>query len=199
MSQGPPVTPSDEALVETYLRDPRGRAGSAAIEQLIARWSGRVYRWAHRVVRDHDRALDLAQDSLLRMLEALPQYQSRGRFSSWLFVIVRNRCMSALRHRRLNVDLEIDPDHLIADGSAPDDVHETEETRRRVFEAMDGALDSRERAALWLRAYEGLSVEEITRVLEVDGASGARALLQTARRKLRAALADRTGGPTTRE
>ena len=41
---------------------------------------------------------------------------------------------------------------------------------------------------MWLRAYEGMSVEDITRMMKLNGASGARGLLQTARRKLRAAL-----------
>jgi DNA-directed RNA polymerase specialized sigma24 family protein len=62
---------------------------------------------------------------------------------------------------------------------------------------MEAALDAKERAALWLRAEEGMSVDDITRMLRVDGASGARGLLQTARRKLRAVLdsADPGDGP----
>ena len=49
-------------------------------------------------------------------------------------------------------------------------------------------LEPNERLALWLRAEEEMSVAELTRVLGLENATGARALLQTARRKLRAAL-----------
>jgi len=178
----------DDDLVMEYVRDPMGVAGRAAVDALVARWSVPVFRWAQRIVRDRDRALDLAQDSLIQMLGALPRYQPRGRFSAWLFVIVHHRCVAAVRPRSLRHDPEIDADTLPAAGPPPDEVHETEEERTRVFAAIDGVLDEKERAALWLRAEEGMSVEEITRVLRLESATGARGLLQTARRKLRAAL-----------
>ena len=183
----------DDELVAAYVRDPEGVTGRAAVDALIARWSVPVYRWAHRIVRDRERALDLAQDSLLQMLGALPRYEPRGRFSAWLFVIVHHRCVAAVRPRSLRHDAEIDADSLPAAGPAPDEAHESAEERTRVFAAIDGVLGELERAALWLRAEEGMSVEEITRVLRLESATGARGLLQTARRKLRAAL--REGDP----
>jgi len=183
----------DDDLVATYVRDPDGSGGRAAADALLARWSVPVYRWAHRIVRDHDRALDLAQDSLLQMLGALARYEPRGRFSAWLFVIVHHRCVAAVRPRSLRHDPEIDADTLPATEPGPDEAHESAAERARVFAAIDGVLDDQERAALWLRASEGMSVEEITRVLRLESATGARGLLQTARRKLRAAL--REGDP----
>src|SRR5438874_2705894 len=94
----------DEELIRDYLNDRGGTTGRRAANALLQRWSERAYRWAFRVVRDHERALDLAQDSLLQMLEALPHYEPRGRFSAWLFVIVHHRCLSAMRRRSLDVD-----------------------------------------------------------------------------------------------
>jgi len=47
------------------------------------------------------------------------------------------------------------------------------------------------REALWLRCFEHMPVDEIGRVMRLENASGARGLLQRARRKLRAALAQR--------
>ena len=180
----------DDDLVREYVRDPMGAGGRAAVDTLVARWSVPVFRWAQRIVRDRDRALDLAQDSLVQMLGALPRYQPRGRFSAWLFVIVHHRCVAAVRPRSLRHDPEIDADTLPAAGPAPDEAHESAEERSRVFATIDGVLDEKERAALWLRASEGMSVEEITRALHLESATGARGLLQTARRKLRAALAE---------
>ncbi len=189
MPTRPPDERSDEMLIAEYLDDREGPLGRAALGALIDRWSGRVYRWAHRVVRERERALDLAQDSLIQMVDALPRYEARGRFSAWLFVIVHHRCLSAVRRRSLDVDPEVSADSLLAPGAGPEADHESSETMRRILGAMEQALEPRERAALWMRAYEGMSVDDITRVLGVDGASGARGLLQTARRKLRAALA----------
>jgi DNA-directed RNA polymerase specialized sigma24 family protein len=58
----------------------------------------------------------------------------------------------------------------------------------RVREAMERVLDGEERLALVLRYWEGLPVEEVTKVARIAGRTGARGVLQTARRKLRAAL-----------
>jgi len=193
MRSRPDEATPDEALIAEYLGDRGGARGRAALSGLIERWSGRVYGWAFRVVRERESALDLAQESLMQMVEALPRYEPRGKFSAWLFVIVHRRCLSAVRRRSLDLDREIDGDSLGARGAGPDAEHESAAAMRRIFAVMEQVLDPRERAALWLRAYEGMSVEDITQVLRVDGASGARGLLQTARRKLRAAL-DHEGG-----
>ncbi len=188
MTPRPPDDRDDETLIREYLADPNGRAGRRAVDALISRWSGRVLRWVRRVVRDRDEALDVAQDSMLRMLEALPRYEPRGRFPAWLFVIVHHRCLTVARSRPLLRDPEIDADTLIAGDAGPADDHESAESLRRVEAAMDSALDERERTAIWLRAHEGMSVADITEILGLESATGARGLLQTARRKLRAAL-----------
>ena len=183
---------SDEALVLEYQRDPIGPRGRDAAEQLVARWSTRAFTWAYRMVREREQAMDLAQDALLQMYQALPRYEARGRFSAWIFTIVHNRCLSAVRRRPLTRDPELDTDDLATEGQGPEEWFQSAEDRGRLVEAMDQSLDANERAAIWLRAYEGMSVDDITRLLSLDGASGARGVLQTARRKLRAALA-RTG------
>jgi len=185
---------SDDALAQAYQADPRGPCGQAAATLLFERWRLRVYQWARRVVRDHDSALDIAQDCLLQAFEALSRYETRGRFSAWLFTIVHNRCLSAVRRRPLTHDPEVDPEQLVSGTAGPDEQYADAETERRMMARIDEVLEPRERAALWLRTMEGMSVDEITRVLEVDGASGARGLLQTARRKLRASIERERGG-----
>ena len=184
---------SDEELVARFVADPEGAGGRAAADALIRRWSTRVYQWARRWVHDHEKALDLAQESLLQMFQGLPRYEPRGRFPAWLFVIVHHCCLASMRRRSLDYDPEIEMETLCADGPGPAEELESAERRERIFTAMDRVLDERERAALWLRAWEGMSVEDITRVLDVDGTSGGRGLLQTARRKLRAALREEGG------
>lgn len=178
----------DEALVRAWQADPSGPAGRAALAALVERWRGRVYAWAWRVLHDREAALDAAQDSLLRMVRALPTYENRGRFSAWLFTIVHNRCRTALRARARGAGADTDPDALPAAGADPGREAAVAMRLERVLAVMDGELSPEERAALWLRAHEGLSVDEITRVLAIPGASGARGVIQNARRKLRAAL-----------
>jgi len=184
---------SDIELVRAAQRDPEGAGGRAAAGELFARYRVRAYLWCHRLVRDHDTALDLAQDALLSAYRALPRFDARAQFSSWLFAIVRNRCLTALRTRILVRDESVDPDGLLADGGDPLDRVAVLEEQDAVLEAIMSALEPVERNALWLRAIERLPVDEITRLLGIKGASGARGVLQSARRKLRARLESGAG------
>jgi RNA polymerase sigma-70 factor (ECF subfamily) len=186
---------SDDVLIRTYQQDRTGPRGREAVAVLFERWRLRVYQWARRVVREHEAALDIAQDCLMQAFEALPRYEARGRFSAWLFAIVHNRCLSAVRRRPLVHDPEVDTEGLVSGTAGPDEQYADAETERRMMARIDEVLAPHERAALWLRTMEGMSVDEITRLLGVDGASGARGLLQTARRKLRASIeSERRGG-----
>lgn len=195
MTDEPPVSGAedDEALIRRYQADPNGESGRAATGVLLGRWHGRVYSWAFRVLREREAALDASQEALTQAYAALIRYQARGRFSAWLFTIVHNRCLSEVRKRPLVRDPELDVDALEGRLPGPVEAYEEREGVGRIEALVERVLDPRERTALWLRVNEGLSMDEITRLLDVDGASGARGLLQTARRKLRAALHEDSG------
>lgn len=184
----------DEALIAIYRRSPDQREGREAVSALLARWRMPVYGWVRRFVRDREEALDLAQECLVQAYRGLAGYDARGRFPAWLFTIVHNRCIAAARRKPRRVDPEIDLDELATAGPGPDERLESNEMRERVFAAMERVLTPDERTALWLRAWEEMSVEDITALMGFDGASGARGVLQTARRKLRAALAEPGAG-----
>ena len=58
--------PSDVELIRVFQTDPDSAQGRAAAERLLGRYERKTYLWCHRMVRDHDLALDLAQQALLR-------------------------------------------------------------------------------------------------------------------------------------
>lgn len=178
----------DEALVRTVQSDPASREGRVAASVLLLRWRERLFTWCWRITRDRELAADLAQESLVRAHRGLASFEFRCSVSTWMFTIARNRCRSALRARRLRRDDGIEPDTLDDWAAGPEESAEARVQLARVLSAMDAALSPLERRALWLRAHEGLHVEEITRLLRLGGVSGARSLLQTARKKLNAAL-----------
>ena len=179
---------SDEQLIGLIRDDAAGPGGRAAASALFARHQRRVYLWSYRYVRDHERALELAQDALLNAWRALPSFEGRSRFSSWLFAITRNRCLKALAAPGLLRDAEVEPDQTEDPGGSPDVLVEQMDDERRLRALLEEHLDAHEREALWLRCFDRMPVETITEVLKLDNATGARALLQRARRKLRAAL-----------
>jgi RNA polymerase sigma-70 factor (ECF subfamily) len=195
----PPHAASDEALLATAVRWPATRAGREAASRLLARYQDRVYAWCYRHVRERELALDLAQEVLISAYRNLDGFDARARFGSWLFAIARNRCLSELRRSR-----PASEDHLLLEIVAdrrpgPDRVLEQKLDEDALLELVRRHLDPVEQEALWLRCFERLPVDEITRMLRIPEATGARAVLQRARRKLRAALARReeegTGNP----
>src|SRR5690349_7649518 len=70
-----------------------------AFERLLTAYRGRVYRLALGFVRTPADAEDLAQEAFVRLWRALPTYDGRASFSTWLYVIARNACLSELRRR----------------------------------------------------------------------------------------------------
>lgn len=186
-----PIGRSDEELLAAFRRDPEGAGGRAAASELLGRYQRQVYLWCHRVVRDPERALDLAQDVLTKAYRAMSGFEGRSKFSSWLFVIARNRCLTAVAAPSWVRDEEAEPDELAATTPGPAEQYERALDEESLRQLLMEHLDEQEREALWLRCFEKMAVEDITRVLDLQTVSGARALLQRARRRLRAALAQR--------
>lgn len=179
--------PPDEELVRAIQSGPADDAGRAASETLLGRYAERIYLWCYRVVRSHEEALDLSQDVALEVLTSLHQYRGESRFSTWLYSVTRHRCLRARRRPSLFVDEPPDFDTLESGGRPPDREVEERLDEESLLELMRSALEPDEATALWMRCVEGATIEHITRGLGLTNASGARALLQTARRKLRAA------------
>ena len=177
---------TDEELVAAFQANPTSEAARQAASLLLARYQRSVYVWCLRYVKEHEAALDLAQDVLLRAYRSLERFRGASQFSSWLFVIARNRCLNAVRRPPLLRDEEADPEVLADPEGGPEAELETREADETVRRLMEECLDETERRALYLRCHERMPVDEITKVLEIGSASGARGLLQTARRKLRA-------------
>jgi len=191
MDRSTPADPGDEELLARWRRDPDGEAGRRAASALLARHRGRVYAWAIRMLRDHDDALDVAQVVLLKAWKGLPGFDGRSRFSSWLFALTRNECLTALRPRLLKRDETVDPHAFLVDDTDPGRMLEDEEEERAMTALLRETLNPVEQQAIWLRCFERLPVDEVTRLLGLTQASGARGVLQSAREKLRRALARR--------
>lgn len=184
----PGTEDDDPQLLERARRDPAGDDGRAAASELLRRHQRQVYVWCFRYVRDHERAIELAQDVLLSAYRALHTFEGRSQFGSWLYTIARHRCLRAVRAPRLVRDDDVELDALPHPDGNPERMFEDQQGEERLRRLVMEHLDPDERTALWMRCFERLPVEEIGRVLQVEHASGARALLQRARRKLRTAL-----------
>jgi RNA polymerase sigma-70 factor (ECF subfamily) len=111
---------SDEDLLQAARDGRQGPHGARAASLLLERYQDRVYVWCFRMVREHESALDLAQETLLNAYRRLDSFEGRSAFASWLFVIARNRCLSVLRRPSLLVEEDDSAADPPDPGPAPD-------------------------------------------------------------------------------
>jgi RNA polymerase sigma-70 factor (ECF subfamily) len=179
---------TDTQLIRLVREQPGSRVGQEAASQLLGQYRERVYRWCLSRVRDPDLALDLSQDVLLNAYRKLDTFDGRARFSSWIFAIARNRCLNALRRPPLlgeEDELERMPDPR----AGQDQELEQREDEERILRLIREQLPLLDQKVLWLRCFERVPVDVITKMLKITDASGARGVLQRARRRLKAAMA----------
>lgn len=179
----------DTALLRRAQAEPGSPGGRRAASELLARYQERVYIWCRRQLGDHERALDAAQEVLLSAYRNLASFRGSAQFSSWLFAIARNRCISEMRRPRFLVDEAADPDALGDRREDPAEALLEKLDEERVLGLIRQHLEPREQAVIWMRCIEGMSIPAITRALAIEQSSGARGVLQRARRRLRAAMA----------
>jgi RNA polymerase sigma-70 factor, ECF subfamily len=181
---------TDEELISTY-RQSWGDAQQEAVEELFRRHQARVVRWCCRFTRERESALDLSQEIFLRAFRNLESYRGECRFSTWLYAITRNLCTTAMQKRA--VEPVWSAKAITAD--FPDrssrDVHsqvEQEQSRQRSWRMILEALDETEAQVMFLHYGQELSLNDVSRMLELDNKSGAKAYIVSARRKLNAAI-----------
>lgn len=163
----------------------RAAAGDpAAVRALVNRYSPGVLGLATRMLADRAEAEDVTQETFLSAWKALPGWEPRAKFSTWLHRVALNLCYDRLRKRRESLPGEL-PDQADT-GLAP---HEALDQAQRVnaIEGAIGALPERQSAALTLCALHGHSQAEAAEILEIS-VEALESLLARARRTLRAQL-----------
>lgn len=153
--------------------------------RLLAIGQRKVYRLALSFVRSPSDAEDLAQEAFVRVWHAPPLYDGRASFSTWIYAITRNACLSELRRRRYR---RVEP----LDGTAPERSVVASSTwdSRLECAALVETLSERQRQIVTLFYLEERSYEEVARMLDMP-VTTVRSHLHRARRQM--ALLRRSG------
>jgi RNA polymerase sigma-70 factor (ECF subfamily) len=169
----------------------RAREGDhEAFNVLAAMYSTRLRRTLYRVTRDCETAADAFQETLLRAWRAMPRFEGRSSFYTWLMRIGLNEAYRALRPA-IEEPLELDDrvgEHIPTWGNRPDSVFESREFLAEVERAL-GELPIDYRVAVTLRDVEGLSLREAADLVGI-GERAFKSRLHRGRMALRAMLDD---------
>jgi RNA polymerase sigma-70 factor, ECF subfamily len=182
---------SDEELIAQYRLAPASDRSRSLIEELFRRHQTRVAAWCYRLTGDRTQAADLAQEVFVKAYANLDTFRSDSKFTTWLYVIARNRWRDELRTRAARpreLPEEAGVDEQPATENAALAALDARDARAVVRRLMDEALDETEKRVMTLHYGHGLRLDAITATLALTNASGAKAYVVSARRKLKAAV-----------
>jgi len=172
------------------------RDGDAqAFEELVLRYQGRLVSVLEHLVGSRDQAEDLAQEVFLRVYRARQRYEPGAKFSTWLFTIANNLASTALRTRSRRREVSLPSresgarmDALVqaSTGQMPARQLDKAEMRQIVQLAIE-SLNERQRMAVLLNKFEGMSYGDIAEAMELSP-KAIKSLLSRARLNLREVL-----------
>lgn len=156
------------------------RGHEAAYRELIGRYERPIFSLIHRLVRDRAETEDLAQETFIKVLNAIDRYDPKYKFSSWIFKIANNTAIDHLRKKKLDtVSLDGSPHARSVEEAAdtwapvvtskeetPDEYLDRTELGQDLEEALD-KLRPEYRTAIILWHMEDRPYAEIAEIMEI--------------------------------
>lgn len=167
------MTPSSDDADVSAMR--RLRAGDdLALNEIMGRWQRPLTTFLLRFTGNETVAVDLAQETFVRVYQSRDRFEPKGAFSTWLFAIAANQARQYFRwqKRHPSFSLDAEPENpkersiankLSTDGDGPSDAALRSEKARLVRECVLTLPDDL-REAVILFEYEDLSHMEIARI-----------------------------------
>ena len=165
---------SDHALLEAT------KTGDEdAFAELVARYRNQIIGYIYRMTNDYDGAVDLAQETFVRVYRAADRYQTSYAFSTYIYRIATNLAISELRKRKRRRLVSLTGFFQSKDGAEPREFNPPDERplpdselvaaeRRFAVQRAISTLPEKYRAPLILRDVDGRSYEEIARILQTS-------------------------------
>jgi RNA polymerase sigma-70 factor (ECF subfamily) len=176
------------------------RDGSAtAFEELMLRYQGRLVAVLEHLVGSRDQAEDLAQEVFMRVYRARKKYVAGAKFSTWLFTIANNVALNALRTRSRRPEVTLRSrdsgplgarplDTMLQAGSGQMPTRQVDKAElQEVVRMALSTLNERQRMAVLLSKFEGMSYADIAQTMEITP-QAVKSLLSRARNGLRDVL-----------
>ena len=154
---------------------------ASALEVLMERHAGRLYRVAYGITRNDADAEEVVQDAFLALFRKIDSFEGRAALGSWLYRVTANAALIKHRGKRAKLEVSLeeqlptyladghregDRSFLLADWSeTPEETLLNGEARKKLERALD-RLPDHYRAVVVLREVEGLDNEEIAKVLD---------------------------------
>ena len=161
---------TDNDLVQAFLE---GKDG--AFPQIVARYKNPITNYVNSMINDYDMAVDLAQETFIRVYQNAARYERKYQFSTWIYRIATNLAIDELRSRKrrgrfffMNAFPNYERDRLPLEISDGKPTHDQElygnELRTALTQAVS-CLPQKYRTVFVLKEMQELSYPEIAKVL----------------------------------
>ncbi len=162
---------------ESYLIMNAQKGDAAAFEELIYRYDKNVLSIALRFVKNNDDAKDIYQEVFLRVFRGLKNFKFKSEFSTWLYRITTNVCLTYMQKQKKHSYVSIDNDNddenrgnidSFEDENSltPDKIYNDSEISAQVNNALEN-LSTRQKMIFILKYYEGYKIKEIADIINV--------------------------------
>ncbi len=168
----------------------------------MKRYQRKTYSVAYGFLRNQEDALDVVQESFIKVHRYIGKFEGNSSFYTWLYRIVANLCIDHLRRAKRHRDVEFD-DGLRHDGKDESSTNLTHLTtygdpgdmlrRKEILSAVEESLDhlsDKHRAVIVMRELQGLSYEQMAEAMECSKGTIMSRLFH-ARRNMQRLLAER--------
>jgi RNA polymerase sigma-70 factor (ECF subfamily) len=161
---------SDLELIEEFRN-----GDQSSFEELLSRYSNKVFSLASRLTRNTEDAEEVLQDVFVTVHRKIASFEGKSSFSSWLYRVTVNAAFMKLRKRRqdLSVPLEdiIQQPHSVAALKSPETAFvDAQSIRNQMLEALEIAirkLPDDYRPVFILRDVDGLTSREVSKILDL--------------------------------
>jgi RNA polymerase sigma-70 factor (ECF subfamily) len=160
------MSDNDQALIEA------ARAGDRrALEKLLERHQGAVYRFGMKMCGEAEDAKDVLQETLFAAVRTLPDFRGASSVSTWLYTIARSFCLKKRRTSKFaperieSLEAQGDASTEVADHRRTPEEDASAAQTKKVLDAAIAELDPMYREVLVLRDVEGLSAAEVGEIL----------------------------------
>jgi len=171
-----------------------------AFEELVHRYDKQVFSIAANYVRTAEEAKDIYQEVFIRVYKGLPRFELRSEFSTWLYRIATNVCLThhsrERRHRHVSISQDYDDEdieshkstNMLTDETASDQETLNSEIRVHIHEALN-RLSSKQKMVFTLKHFHGYKLKEIASIMKCAEGTVKRYLF-TAVKRMRLQLQD---------
>lgn len=164
------------------------------LSELYKRYYPKVYHTCFSYTRNQDDAFDLAHDVMLKVFNHIDAFQGKSSFSTWLYSITRNHCLSTISKKRMLYCDEILATHnLIAEEFSSEEMESRKKKEQMELELQHyiELLPEKDKKMLELKYFHKYSVKDLQKEFNLS-ASAVKMRLLRARQKIEQILEVRT-------